>query len=78
MTSPHVEDVHTKRPKNALTVLARLAFVLAVGLIGCVVLGLCSHESKGPRVAEDAPSLHQTRGTQDDSAVDSVSWRGAR
>ena len=44
-----------------LVVLARLGFVLAVGFIGGVLLGLISLKSEAPRLAEAAPSLHQTQ-----------------
>jgi hypothetical protein len=50
----------TKAP-TMLMVLARLGFVLAFGLIGGVLLGMISPESQSPRLAEAAPSLHQTQ-----------------
>jgi hypothetical protein len=59
-----------------LIVLARLGFVLAVGFIGGVLLGLISLKSETPRLAEAALSLHQTQDTHDSAvAVDSVSRR---
>jgi hypothetical protein len=68
------------RTKTMLTVLARVGFLLAVSFIGGASLGLISLQSKTPRFAETALSLHQTQHTQDNSAVavDSVSLRAAR
>ena len=69
-----VRPKRTKAP--LLVVLAKLGFVLAVGFIGGVLLGLISLKSEAPRLL----SPHQTQDIQDDSAVavDSVSRRAAR
>jgi hypothetical protein len=73
-----VRPKRTKAP--LLVVLAKLGFVLAVGFIGGVLLGLISLKSEAPRLAEADLSPHQTQDIQDDSAVavDSVSRRAAR
>jgi hypothetical protein len=52
-----------------LIMLARLAFLLTIGFIGGVLLGLISLKSETSRLAEAALSLHQTQDAQGDSAV---------
>ena len=71
-----VRPKRTKAP--LLVVLAKLGFVLAVGFIGGVLLGLISLKSEAPRLEHLSP--HQTQDIQDDLAVavDLVSRRAAR